>query len=63
MRNYEYRPDLRRARVDEDEPELQWLEDSINYLVAVTFTVVCNLCKLVFLLIRGIFQSFVQTKQ
>jgi hypothetical protein len=29
----------------------------------VTFTVVCNLCKLVFLLIRGVFQLFVQTKQ
>lgn len=63
MRNYEYRPDLRRARSDEDEPELQWLEDSINYLAAVTFAVVCNLCKLVFLLIRGVFQSFVKTKQ
>lgn len=62
MRNYDYRPDLRHADSDGDEPELQWLEDSINYLVAATFTAVCNLCKLVFLSIRGVFQSFTKTK-
>lgn len=62
MRNYDSKPDLRRTDSNEDEPELQWLEDSINYLAALTFSVVCEICKLVFLLLRGIFESFKQTK-
>lgn len=32
----------------EDEPELQWLEDSINYLVTTTFICVGLICKAVF---------------
>jgi hypothetical protein len=62
MRNYDSQPDLRPPDYDEDTPELQWLEDSINYLVAATFAVICLFCKLGFLLLRGVFSSFVKTK-
>lgn len=61
MRNYRFESDLRRDECDE-EPELQWLENSINYLAALTFVCVRELCKAAFLLVHAVFRAFVKTK-
>lgn len=61
MRNYDFRPDLRPAATD-NEPELQWLEDSINYLFGLTFFVVREFFKLAFSFVCGIFRLFKKTR-
>jgi hypothetical protein len=49
MRDYYSAPGLRpEQNQNEDEPELQWLEDSINYLVTTTFICIGLICKAVF---------------
>lgn len=56
MRNYYSTSGLRpEQQPDEDEPELQWLEDSINYLVTITFICLGLICKAVF---AGIVQVY-----
>lgn len=58
MRNYKFGSDLRHVDDDEHEPELQWLEDSINYLAALSFALICVIAKLCVQIIYGVFQTF-----
>jgi hypothetical protein len=54
MRNYYSESGLRPEQNEpEEEPELQWLEDSINYLVSISF--VC-----VGLIFRALFDGIVR---
>lgn len=48
MRNYYSTSGLRPEQNPGEEPELQWLEDSINYLVTTTFICIGLICKAVF---------------
>lgn len=62
MRNYRFGSDLRQNAQSGEEPELQWLEDSINFLCALIFASVCGLCKIFFNVVLAFFRSFTQTK-
>jgi hypothetical protein len=63
MRNSGIGSNLRRDDYDdEDEPELQWLEDGIHYLVGLTAALIGITCKLIFSSIKVAFQTFVKTK-
>jgi hypothetical protein len=53
MRNYN-RPS--RLRHDE-KPELQWLEDSINMMLNIAFTSVCELCRITFWVLGRVFSA------
>jgi hypothetical protein len=57
MRDYNSVSGLRPGQPDhdEEEPELQWLEDSINYLVAITFICIGAICTAV---ARGVVRAY-----
>lgn len=61
MRNYYVKPGLR-PTATENEPELQWLEDSINYLFSLSILIGRELFGLVFSFVRSIFCLFAKTK-
>jgi hypothetical protein len=58
MRNY-YQSSGLRPKHKNEEPELQWLEDSINYLATTTFICIKLICVAVF---RGIVRAYEAAK-
>jgi hypothetical protein len=61
MRNYQYGSDLR-PEPEDDEPELQWLEDSINYLVGTTFALIGAVLYTILFCFLGFFRTSKKTK-
>jgi len=61
MRNYEFRSDMR-PQGNNDEPELQWLEDSVNYLVGTTFALIGAILKIILSVVVDLFRAFTKTK-
>jgi hypothetical protein len=61
MRNYQYGSDLR-PEPEGDEPELQWLEDSINCLFSMTLALIGAVLHAVFSGVFGFFSASKKTK-
>lgn len=61
MRNYQYGSGLR-PEPEDDEPELQWLEDSINCLIAATFSLIGAVLQAILFCVLGVFRAFKKTK-
>jgi hypothetical protein len=58
MRNYGFGSDVR-SQGEDDEPELQWLENSINYLFSLTFALIGAILKTI---LFGVFDLFTSKK-
>jgi|APCry1669188879_1035177.scaffolds.fasta_scaffold30844_2 hypothetical protein len=51
-----------RPQGNNDEPELQWLEDSVNYLVGTTFALIGAILKIILSVVVDLFRAFTKTK-